>query len=354
MAKDYYEVLGVSRSASKEDIKQKYKKLAKKYHPDISKEPNAEEKFKEISEAYAVLGDDGKKARYDQFGHSAFSGQFSQEDIFRGFDFGSIFEEIFGSSGFGRGFGGRSRRSRRGRDLQYNLDLGFEEAVFGCKKTVKIRKLGKCETCDGSGSKAEGKIDTCSECNGAGSVQRVSKSVFGMLMHTSSCGSCGGTGQKITNPCSACRGEGRLEVIKNINITIPEGSYENLTLRVRGGGEAGAHGAQSGDLLVVLEVKPHKIFNRDGDDIILDTPVSFIDLALGIKKTVPTLYGDVTLKIPAGTQPNTVFKIKGKGVPHFDGYGKGDQYVKIQAEVPTKLPRKVKSLLLKIKDFLDN
>ncbi len=351
MTKDYYETLGVSKSSSKDELKKAYKKLAKKYHPDISGDKSTEEKFKEISEAYAVLSDGEKRKMYDQFGHADFNQQFSQEDIFRNVNFQDIFSEIFGSNGgfggsiFGDLFGaGRGREPQHGEHLRYDLEVDFEEAAFGATKEVRVSKLDSCEECDGSGS-SDGKTKTCSTCNGTGQFRQVRQTMFGTMVQQGICPDCRGQRESILNPCKNCRGTGRVAKSKTINLKVPPGVDNGFRLRVKGEGEAGVRGRASGDLFVIIHVRPHNFFKRDDEDIIFKLPVSFPKLALGAKIEVPTLHGKVKLKIPAGTQTGTVFRVRGKGVPRFRGFGNGDQYVKVFTKVPEKLDRKAKKLL---------
>jgi molecular chaperone DnaJ len=361
MSDDYYETLGISKSTSKADIKKAYKKLAKKYHPDISKDKSSEEKFKRISEAYAVLSDDEKRSTYDQFGAEGFNQQYSQEDIFRNFDAGSILNELFGNRGgfsgdiFGSMFGGGARHNNEqtGKDLLYHLDLDFNEAVFGCQKDIKFNKIISCKKCNGTGSKT-GKLKTCVNCKGAGQVRNVRRSPFGMMVQSSICPECRGQGKIIENPCDHCDGDGRLSGSKKLKVNIPQGVNTGFRLRVESEGEAGLRGNSSGDLFLQINVRPHKIFKREEDNIILELPINFTKLALGTKITIPTMHKKMKLKIPAGTQPGTIFRIRGKGIPHFRGYGYGDQFVKIVANVPKKLNRIAKNLLTKLDNELDD
>ncbi|MFO8016714.1 MAG: molecular chaperone DnaJ [Candidatus Woesearchaeota archaeon] len=356
MSKDYYEILGVSRDASKEDIKKAYKKLAKKYHPDINKDdPDAEKKFKEINEAAAVLGDDQKRQQYDQHGTADFSGfqggggGFDFSDFMRdtegfGFDFESIFESFFGGGGmFG---GGRGRRGpRRGSDLVYDMEITLEEAAFGAEKEIKVPKMSRCEKCGGKGAANDSDIVTCDECGGRGAVRHTKRTPFGMFATTGPCRKCSGEGSIVKDPCPECGGSGLVEKSENIKVEIPAGVADGMRLRVAGGGEAGPKGGPSGDLFVGVHVKPHKTFRRKGDDIEMDLPISFAQACLGDEVEVPTLDSKATMKIPAGTQTNTVFKLRGKGIPNLRGYGKGDEKVKVIVEVPKKLSKRQKELL---------
>lgn len=355
MAKDYYKLLGVEKNATKEDIKKAYKKLAKKYHPDLNKEEGSAEKFKEISEAAAVLGDDQKRQQYDQFGTADFSGfqggagGFDFSDFMRGtqgfgFDFDSIFDSFFGGSGmFG---GGRRRRGpRRGSDLIYDIEITLKEAAFGAEKHITIPKMERCDECKGKGAKSDSDIITCPECNGAGSVKHTRRTPFGMFQTVSACRTCNGEGTTIKNPCRECHGSGLVEKTKKIKVEIPGGVDDGTRLRISGEGEAGEKAGPSGDLFIRLHVKPNDLFERQGNDLFMEMPVSFATAALGGEIEVPTLDGKVKMKIPSGTQSNTVFRLKGEGIPSLRSYGKGDQKVRIIIDVPTKLTKKQKDLL---------
>jgi len=350
MTDDYYEILGVSKNSSKEDIKKSYKTLAKKYHPDLNKEKDAEEKFKKISEAYAVLSDDNKRSQYDQFGPEGFHQKYSSEDIFKNFNFNDIFGDIFGDSDlFGDLFGMSSkRRSNYGRDLVYELTIEFNEAVFGAEKEIEIDKLTKCEDCNGSGAeKAE--FESCNECNGHGQVRVSRRTPFGVFTQVSTCPKCHGQGKASIKDCKKCKGTGRVEKSKKIKIKIPAGINEGNQLRIGGQGEQGLRGSHSGDLFVVVHIQPSDIFERKENDLYLELPISFSQAALGENMDIPTLEGDVKIKIPSGTQTGTKFRLKGKGVPYLDGYGKGDLYIVSQIVTPTKLSKEQKKLLEQFK-----
>jgi molecular chaperone DnaJ len=343
--RDYYEVLGVSKNATKDEIKKAYRKLSKQYHPDINKAPDAAEKFKEIKEAYEVLSDDQKRAHYDQFGHTdpnqGFGG-FGGAD----FDFGGFggFEDIFSSF-----FGGGRRRDpnapRAGADLQYTMTLTFEEAAFGKETDIEIPREETCDTCHGSGAKPGTKKETCSHCRGTGQLSIEQATPFGRIVNRRTCHYCGGTGQFIKEKCTTCGGSGRVKKRKKIHIKIPAGIDDGQQLRVAGQGEAGINGGPPGDLYIVFRVEPHEFFERDGDDIYCEIPLTFAQAALGDEIEVPTLHGKVKLKIPAGTQTGTKFRLKGKGVPNVRGYGQGDQHIIVRVVTPTKLTEKQKQLL---------
>ncbi|MGE4357136.1 MAG: molecular chaperone DnaJ [Candidatus Omnitrophota bacterium] len=351
--RDYYEILGVDRNASKEEIRAAFRKLAMQYHPDRvppDKKKEAEEKFKEISEAYAVLSDDQKRAQYDQFGHAGIDGRYSYEDIFRGADFGSIFDDLgFGTSIFEELFGdlgifgtGRrtTRRAGRGRDLQVNLEISFEEAARGTTKTIIVPRYEICSTCHGEGTKPGTKKIECSRCRGSGQT-RVSHGFFTV---STTCSACQGTGYRIQTPCPTCRGQGREKVERRIEVKIPPGVDSGSHLRLSGEGEAGTSGAR-GDLYVVIYVRPHPLFERHEDDIYLEVPVSFVTACLGGEVDVPTLNGNVKMKIPPGTQSGKIFRIRGKGFPRLHGSGQGDELVRVVVEVPTELTAEQKKLL---------
>jgi molecular chaperone DnaJ len=353
MAKrDYYEVLGLERSAGAEDIKRAYRKMAVKFHPDKNPgDKTAEEKFKELGEAYEVLSDPQKRAAYDQYGHAAFdrrAGGFGRAggfhdpfDIFREvFGGGSIFEDLFG--------GGRPdpTQPQRGDDLRYDMEITFEEAAHGCEKEVTLTKPEACETCSGSGVEAGSRVRTCPVCGGRGQVVS-SRGIFSIAQ---TCPQCQGAGQVIDKPCKSCRGTGRRERTSTIRLRIPAGVDTGSRLRSAGNGEAGRRGGPSGDLYVVLHVQPHEIFQRDGDDLLCEVPVSFVQAALGSEIEVPTLEGKTAIKVPAGTQPGAMFRLKGKGIRNIQGYGHGDLHVRINVEVPTQLSAAQRA---KLQEFAD-
>ena len=339
--KDYYELLGVNRNAGEEEIKKAYRKLALQYHPDRNPgDKQAEDKFKEVSEAYSVLSDAQKRTQYDQFGHAAFGdgGPFAG-----GFDFSGGFEDIFGDI-FGEFFGGGTGRRRgrgRGEDLRYNLTLKFEEAVSGVEKKIKIPRHGPCETCRGNGAKPGTAPQTCPTCRGRGQVNFQQ----GFFSVSRTCGQCQGQGTIIKDPCATCSGAGRVRTMHTLSVKIPNGVDNGSRLKLRAEGETGSPGGVPGDLYVVIQVEPHPIFVRDNLDIICDVPISFVQAALGAEIDVPTLEGKVKMKIPFGTQSGKIFRMKGKGVRDHQGYHQGDQHVRVTVETPTRLTAKQRELL---------
>ncbi|MEJ0091614.1 MAG: molecular chaperone DnaJ [Limisphaerales bacterium] len=348
MAKrDYYQVLEVTREVTFEEIKKSYRKLAVKHHPD--KNPGdhaAEEKFKELGEAYEVLSDPDKRALYDQHGHAAFDSR--QRARGGGFhDPADIFRDVFGGGGsifenlFGGGRQADPSEPQRGDDLRYDLEISLEEAALGCQKEISVTKLDACETCRGSGAEQGSKLKTCATCGGRGQVL-MSRGIFSIAQ---TCPHCKGAGKILEKPCKTCHGNGKKERTSKIPLRIPPGVDAGSRLRSSGNGEAGFRGGPSGDLYVVLHVKAHEIFKRDGDDLICEVPVSFIQATLGGEVEVPTLESKTTVKIPAGTQPNSIFRIKGKGVKNLQGYGHGDLHVRVQVEVPTRLNSEQKAKL---------
>lgn len=349
MKKDYYEILGVAKDATTAQIKKAYRSLALKHHPDrVAEDKKAEagERFKEISEAYGVLSDPKKRGLYDQYGHAGIDQNFTTDDIFRGADFssfgdlGDIFGQIFGGAGFDIFGGGRSSRGpQRGRDIQYEVDITLNEAHDGIRKKIKIPRYEHCDQCDGTGAKSQNSLKTCSTCNGRGQV--VMQSGFFSMQQT--CSACGGQGKIITEYCPKCRGEGKNRVTRTIEVNIPPGVDNSSRLRVGGEGEIGKAGP--GDLYLYIHVLPHEIFQRDGNDIYMALPVSFVVAALGGEVSVPTLSGKVSMKIPAGTQSGKTFRLKGNGMPSLRGGYKGDQYAKVMIEVPKKLTSEQRSIL---------
>ncbi|RIW37596.1 molecular chaperone DnaJ [Bacillus salacetis] len=348
--RDYYEVLGVEKGASKDEIKKAYRKLSKKYHPDINKEADANEKFTEISEAYEVLSDEQKRAQYDRFGHTDPNQGFGGGGDFGG-GFGG-FEDIFNT--FFGGGGGRRRdpnAPRAGADLQYTMSVTFEEAVFGKETDIEIPKEEECETCDGTGAKPGTKPETCKHCQGTGQLNVEQNTPFGRIVNRRVCHHCHGTGKFIKEKCNTCGGNGKVQKRRKIHVKIPAGIDEGQQLRVSGQGEPGVNGGPPGDLYVVFHVRTHEFFERDGDDIYCEMPITFVQSALGDEIEVPTLHGKVKLKVPAGTQTGTKFRLRGKGVPNVRGYGTGDQHIRVKVVTPTKLTDKQKELLREFADI---
>jgi len=339
--RDYYEVLGISRNATDSEIKAAYRKLALKYHPDRNPEnKEAEENFKEAAEAYDVISDPQKRNIYDQFGHqglegTGFSGFRGFEDIFS--SFGDIFEDFFG---FGSSRRSRSR-AQRGADLRYDMTLSFMEAAFGTETEINVRKMDICLDCSGAGSKPGTQPETCPQCGGAGQVSRSQ----GFFTVRTTCHTCQGSGQIISNPCPECRGTGQIQVNKNVAVKIPAGVDSGSRLRLTGEGEAGVYGGPQGDLYVFIHVEPHDFFGRDNTNVICSIPVSFIQASLGDKITVPTLTGEKTLEIPKGTQPGDIFRFRGEGIPSLRRKSRGDQIIQVAIKTPTHLTKKQEALL---------
>ncbi len=360
MAKrDYYEILGISREASVDEIKQQYRKLAIKYHPDKNPDDSeAEEKFKEASEAYEVLSDPNKRSRYDRFGHEGMRGQSTYSQSATADDIFSAFGDIFGDSGFfGDIFGGGStrRRSRRatgerGADIRIKLPLTLEEIAEGVEKVVKLKRKGVCDVCNGSGAKPGTGSNTCTTCNGQGEVREVTRSMFGQFINITACPSCNGTGQVIKERCEKCNGEGRSEIEDSVTVNIPPGVEEGNYLPVKGKGQAGKQGGPAGDLIIIITEKEHPHFTRRGDDILYELKLSYPEAAMGTDATVPTLFGEEKVKIHAGTQPGTTIKLKDKGIPHLNSYGKGTQVVYVNVYVPEKLNSNEKEMLKQLDD----
>jgi molecular chaperone DnaJ len=346
---DYYELLEVPRNASDEEIKRAFRRLAKLHHPDRNREPGAEEKFKEVNEAYQVLSDPEKRLRYDRYGRvDVVEGGFSD---FGFGGLGDIFESFW--NGFGTPFGRTAQRvPQRGDSLQSYLTLSFDEAVFGCSGEVEVQRIEFCPSCHGIGSEQGTNPETCADCRGTGQVSRVQQSIFGRFTHVATCSRCGGTGAVIKNPCSQCRGKGRIKVKRRIRVDIPAGVDEGYRLRLSGEGSAGLYGGSPGDLYVTLSVKPHSLFHRDGSDILYELSINFAQAALGDEVRVPSLDGKVDLKIPAGTQNGKTFRLKGKGVPHVDGRGRGDLLVKVSITTPSHLDKNQRRLFEELAKIL--
>ncbi len=359
MAKrDYYEVLGVEKKASATEIKKAYRRLAKKYHPDMNKDDPkaAEEKFKEISEAYGVLSDEQKRSQYDMYGHAGIEGRYSREDIFRTINL----EDIFGDMGFGFGgfdsifesfFGGGRQRRRgpmRGNNIFQDLEITLEEAAFGTKRTINVPRVETCDDCKGTRARPGTSPKVCPTCQGSGQIKDVSSSGFGQFVRIMPCRSCGGSGRIVEHPCTKCAGRGVLRQHRKISVDVPKGVDTGNRIRLPHEGEAGAEGGPPGDLFVVIYVKSHHTFQREGNHIIYDAEINFTQAALGDEIEVPTLNGKAKLKIPKGTQTHTTFRLKGEGIPDVHGRGRGDEYVRAIVRTPTKLTEEQKRLLLEL------
>lgn len=362
--RDYYEVLGLQKGASEDDIKKAFKKKAREYHPDLHPDdPSCVEKMQEVNEAYEVLSDPEKKQRYDQFGHAGvdpsyggagggFSGGFSG-----GFgDMGDILENIFGGFGFGGGGSTRSAANapRRGADINESVRIDFMEACKGKKQEIRLNRMATCEACGGSGAESGTAAEICPDCNGRGSVKVTQRTPFGAISSTKTCSKCGGKGKLIKTPCSKCRGLGRVRTDKTVSFDIPAGIADGQTIRLSGQGDSGVNGGPSGDLNVTISVKSHPIFTREGYDIHCEVPVTYTQAVLGDEITVPTIDGNVKYNISEGTQTGTVFRLKGKGVQKLHRSDRGNQYVKINVEVPKSLTKKQKDLLMKFEESLSD
>ncbi|NNE44567.1 MAG: molecular chaperone DnaJ [Gemmatimonadetes bacterium] len=360
MARDYYEVLGVDKGASEDEIKKAYRKKAMEFHPDRNPgDEQAEQNFKEATAAYEILHDADKRQRYDQFGHAGVDGAMGGAGGFsgQGMDFQEIFRQAFEGFGgfediFGGGGGGGGRRGpKQGRNLQVRLRLTLEEVLSGATKKIRLKRLGRCETCSGSGARAGSSPVTCTECNGMGQVQRVQRSLLGQMVTVVPCPACRGAGQTITDPCPSCSGEGRREVQETISVDVPAGVSTGNYIPISGKGDEGPRGGPAGDLIVMIEESQHDLFERDGDDIICDLPISFTTAALGGKVDVPTLGGSARLEIPAGTQSHKVFRLRGQGVPHVRSNRRGDQLVRVRVWTPKKLSREERLLVEKLAEI---
>jgi molecular chaperone DnaJ len=351
--RDYYEVLGVDKSASDDEIKKSYRKLAKKYHPDMNPgDKAAEESFKEVNEAYAVLSDPDKKAKYDQYGHAAFDPSMGGSGFggsdFGGFDFGDIFSSMFGGGFGGFGGGGSSQRRNgpvRGDDLHYRLTITFEEAAFGCKKDISYARVEKCPDCGGTGAEKGTSPETCPTCKGRGQVNTTQRTPFGVFQSTKTCDNCRGTGKIVKSPCKNCNGKGYVRITKKLTVTVPAGIDDGETLRVSGQGNDGRNGGTAGDLYVVISVRSHNIFERDGSNIFCELPITFVEAALGAEVEVPTLTGVTKFTIPEGTQTGTRFTIKNEGIVSPRTGRKGDLIFEVAVEVPKNLNEKQKDAL---------
>ncbi|MBD9226061.1 MAG: molecular chaperone DnaJ [Clostridiales bacterium] len=356
--RDYYEVLGIQKGASEDEIKKAYKKLARKYHPDMNPgDKEAEEKFKEVNEANEVLSDPEKKARYDQFGFAGVDPNYGAGAgggaYGGGFDFGDL-GDIFGSF-FGGGFGGQRRNPnapQRGESIRASVSISFTEAAFGCEKSVTIERSEQCPTCKGSGCAPGTTPEICPDCHGSGTVQTRRQTPMGVFASNGPCRKCGGTGRLIHQPCSDCRGSGAVRKRRTIKVNIPAGIDHGQTISLRGQGGAGKNGGPAGDLLITIMVQPHEIFRRDGVDVFCEAPITFTQAALGAELEIPTIDGKVKYSIPEGTQTGTVFRLKGKGVPVLNGRGRGDQYVTVVIETPRSLNKEQKEALRRFSETL--
>lgn len=359
--RDLYEILGVNKNATDDELKKAYKKLAKKYHPDLNRDDPkaAEAKMKEINVAYDILKDPQKRAQYDQFGHAAFQpgggggtagGGFDFNDIFGGgsaggFDMGEIFEQFFGGGGRARTTRNRQNGPERGADLRYDLAINFEDAAFGKEMDIKVPRMENCPDCDGSGAAAGTTPEVCPDCKGSGMRQTMTKTPFGVISNARPCERCHGSGKIIKTPCAKCHGSGKIRVERDIHLNIPRGVDTGTRLRIANGGQAGARGGPSGDLFVYINIKPHPIFSRENFDVHCEIPITFVQAALGATVDAPTLDGKIGLKIPEGTQSGAVLRIRGKGVYHLHGEGRGDEFVKVKVLTPKNLSAYQRKLL---------
>ena len=349
--RDYYEVLGLKKGASADEIKKAYRKMAKLYHPDLHPgDKEAEAKFKECNEAYEVLSDPDKKARYDQYGHAGVDPNFGAGggggfEGFGGFDVGDIFSSFFGG-GFGGGGASRNPNApQRGSDVQANLTLTFEEAAKGCKKTVEVPRIEVCDQCSGSGAAPGTATQSCPDCGGRGQISTQQRTILGVMQVQKPCPRCGGKGTVIPTPCPKCRGTGRIRRPVSVEVNVPAGIDDRQSMSIRGQGNKGANGGPSGDLRVSVYVRRHKYFERDGFNVWYEAPITFAQAALGSEVVVPTLDGDVKYTVPAGTQPGDVFKLRDRGIPVLNGRGRGDQLVRVNVQVPKHLTERQKELL---------
>ncbi len=351
--RDYYEVLGVEKSASASEIKKAYYKLAKKYHPDVNPgDSEAEKKFKEINEAYAILSDEDKKAKYDQYGHAAFENGGAGGGYgagFEGFDFGDIFSSFFGGggSGFGGFGGGGNRRNApvRGDDIYVRITISFEEAVRGCKKDVTFGRVQKCADCSSSGAKKGTTAETCKKCGGSGQIRVQQRTMFGMMQSMQTCDECRGSGKIIKDPCTNCRGTGYVKISKTFSVTIPAGIDNGQNMSISGMGNEGRNGGPAGDLIISVNVKPHAVFERDGSDIYCEVPINYWEAVLGAEIEIPTLDGKEKFTVPEGTQTNTTFTLRGKGVTRVNSTYRGNLYITVNVDVPKNPNAKQRELL---------
>ena len=357
--RDYYEVLGVNKGASEDEIKRAYKKMARKYHPDLNPDnKEAEEKFKEVNEAYEVLSDADKKARYDQYGHAGVDPNFGAGGFGGGFDgsfdFGDL-GDIFGSF-FGGGFGGGRRTNpnapQRGESIRLSVTISFEEAAFGCEKEVSVDRYETCAVCHGSGCADGTSPEVCPDCHGSGYVTVQQRTPFGVMQSSQPCSRCGGKGKIIKSPCSKCHGSGKTSSTKRVEVKVPAGIDDDQSMRLTGLGDAGLNGGPSGDLIVIVTVRPDAMFERDRFDVHVTVPVTYSQAVLGAEVVVPTIDGKVQYTVPEGTQSGTTFRLRGKGIQYVNGRGRGDQYVKVVVEIPKKLTKTQRDALKKFEDTL--
>jgi molecular chaperone DnaJ len=352
--RDYYDILGISKNASVDEIKRSYRKLARQYHPDVNKEPGAAEKFKELNQAYQVLSDPNKRSQYDYYGSAGGPGGFNASgsdfgEQFSGFEGFGEFSDLFDVF-FGREKPGQRAGRERGSDLRYDLRLTLEEAARGIEKELEVHHLTSCPTCKGTGAKPGTNPVRCSACKGSGQVRKIQKTILGSFTQVITCPTCRGTGEVISVACDTCHGEGRLRKTHRVKVKSPAGIDSGHRLRVAGAGDAGSKGASPGDLYVFIQVEPHPLFNRDGENLYYRNKISFVQAIVGDEIKIPTLEGDVTLKIPPGTQPNTNFRVKGKGLHSLEGREKGSLYVLVEIEIPNKISRGQEEILRKFKD----
>ena len=346
---DYYETLGISKGASQDEIKKAYRSMAKKYHPDMNPgNQEAEQKFKEVNEAYAVLSDEEKKAKYDQFGHAAFeqggggAGYGGGFGDFGGFDMNDIFSSIFGGGARGAS---RANAPQAGDDIVVRVSISFEEAAFGCKEEISFPKIQKCDDCSGTGAQKGSSPEKCSRCGGRGTITVQQRTIFGMTQSTRACPDCGGTGKIIKEPCKNCKGKGLVRITKKLSVSIPAGIDDGQRVVLRGQGHEGKNGGYPGDLIIQVTVRPHSVFERDGYDLYCDVPITFYEAALGATIKIPTLEGDADIEIPEGTQTGTVFTVKGKGIQMVNSKNKGNLYVKVVVETPKGLNSEQKKIM---------
>ncbi len=357
--RDYYEVLGVSKTATEAEIKKAYRKLAMKYHPDYNPgDKDAEEKFKEINEANEVLSDPEKRQRYDQYGFAGVDPNYGAGQGFGGFeggvDLGDLFGDIFGGSfgGFGGGARSKSNAPRKGQDIRVRITLSFDEAVHGCKKNITITRQQQCTECGGTGAEAGTSPETCPDCGGRGYTMRQQRTPFGVMQSQQPCVRCGGKGKIVKNPCKSCHGSGKIAIKKTLEVNIPVGIDDDQSFALRGMGDAGANGGPAGDVIVMVTVRPDSLFQRDGYDVWVTVPITYSQAVMGDDITVPTIDGKVQYTVPEGTQSGTTFRLRGKGIQYLNGHGRGDMYVKCEVEIPKKLSKNQREALKKFEASL--